>query len=192
MSKYVKNLITEHLRDRLKGVDDALLVNVVGLDVDASNRLRTVLEEKDINVLVVKNSLAARATVGTPLAVMFEGLTGPGAICWGAEDIVSLAKEVALLAKDEQYPAFQARGGVMDGQKLSLEQVVEISKWPNRQEQLSLLVGQILGPGAHLVAQLNGPAEALAGQIAQQAEEDGEEDGNSDQSVAETEELPKQ
>ncbi len=31
MSKYVKNLITENLRERLKNVNDALLVNMVGL-----------------------------------------------------------------------------------------------------------------------------------------------------------------
>ena len=41
MSKYVKNLIAGHLRERLDGVDDALLVNVVGLDANANNSLRT-------------------------------------------------------------------------------------------------------------------------------------------------------
>ena len=60
MSKYVKNLVTEHLRDRLQGVDDALLVDVIGLDANANNRLRTELQEKDIRLVAVKNSLAAR------------------------------------------------------------------------------------------------------------------------------------
>ena len=175
MSKYVKNLITEHLRERLAEVHDALLVNMVGLDANANNRLRTVLGEKSIRVLVVKNSLAARATAGTPLAAMFEGLTGPGAVCWGGEDLVSLAKEVTRLQKDDQYAPFEARGGVMDGEKLTADQVVQISKGPSRQEQISRLVGQILGPGATLAAQLTGPASALASQIAQKAEEEGDE-----------------
>ena len=171
MSKYVKNLITEHLRDRLKEVNDAILVNMIGLDANANNRLRTELGEKNIQVLVVKNSLAARATAGTPLGVMFEGLTGSSAVCWGGEDIVSLAREITRLARDEQYAPLEARGGVMGGDRLSAEEVVNISNWPSRREQMSLLVGQILGPGAVLAGQLCGPASTLAGQIAQRAEE---------------------
>jgi len=177
MSKYLKNLISEDLRGRFKDVGDALLVNMVGLDANANNRLRAELGRKSIQVMVVKNSLAARAMEGTPLGGMFEGLTGTSAICWGGEDIVSLAREVARLAKDDQYGAFQARGGVMDGEPLTPEKVEEVSKWPNRGERLGRLVAQILGPGARLAAQLTGPGGALAGQITQMAEEGGQTAG---------------
>jgi len=173
MSKYVKNLIADHLRERLENVNDALLVNVIGLDANANNRLRAELETKEINLMVVKNSLAARATAGMPLGPMFEGLTGTAAICWGGEDIVSLAKEITRLAQDDQYEAFEPRGGVMDGDRLTAEQVGEVSKWPSRTEQLSLLMGQILSPGASLVSQLTSPAGALASQIEQRAESEG-------------------
>ncbi|OHB67194.1 MAG: 50S ribosomal protein L10 [Planctomycetes bacterium RBG_13_63_9] len=174
MSKYVKNLITDHLRQRLADVSDAMLVNVVGLDANADNRLRTALQSKDINLVVVKNSLAARATAGTPLGPMFRGITGTAAICWGGEDIVSLAKEVTRLAKEAEYEAFEPRGGVMDGEPLTAAQVTEVSRWPSRLEQLNLLLGQILSPGANLVGQLAGPASVLAGQIESKAEEGAE------------------
>ncbi len=172
MSKYVKNLITEHLRDRLDGVQDALLVNMLGLNVNANNQLRAALESKGIQVMVVKNSLAARACQGTSLAPMFEGLTGSAAICWGSEDVVSLAKEVIELAKKDEYEAFETRGGVMDGEALTTAQVEEVSKWPTRSEQISILVGQILAPGGSLAAQLAGPGGAVVSQIKQKAEED--------------------
>jgi len=171
MSKYVKNLITDDLRQRLQGINDALLVNMIGLDANTSNRLRRQLREKKIQVMVVKNSLAARAVAGTRLASMFEGQAGTTAICWGGEDIVSLAKEIVKLAKDEKLAPFAARGGVMDGEQLSAAQVEDVSKWPSRQEQLSLLIGQILGPGARLASQLLGPGGALASQIAEKAKE---------------------
>jgi large subunit ribosomal protein L10 len=172
VSKYVKNLISEHLHERFKDVNEALLVNVVGLDAKADNRLRAELRRQKIQVVVVKNSLAARATAGTPLAAMFEGLTGTSAVCWGGEDIVHLAREVTRLAKADLFPAFEARGGVLEGRRLSPEKVEEISKWPSREEQLARLAGQILGPGAQLAGQLTGPASTLAGQIAQKAEGD--------------------
>ena len=171
MSKYVKNLISEHLRERLQGVHDALLVNMIGLNANANNRLRAELQQKNIEVTVVKNSLAARAVEGTPLAAMFEGLTGTAAICWGAEDVVALAKEVTRLARDKRFGPFAPVGGVMDGEKLSPEQVERVSKWPGRHEQLAMLVGQILGPGRKLAAQILGPGATLASQVKQLGEE---------------------
>jgi large subunit ribosomal protein L10 len=176
MSKYVKNLVTEHLRDRLKNINDALLVNMVGLKANVNTRLRAELASKNIHVVVVKNSMAARAAEGTPLATMFEGLTGTSAICWGCEDIVSLAKVITKIAKDEKNKPFEARGGVMDGERLTDYQVAQVAKWPSRMEQLSLLVGQILSPGAELVSQFESIGGALASQIEQKGE--GEEAGN--------------
>jgi ribosomal protein L10 len=91
---------------------------------------------------------------------------------WGGEDIISLAKEVVALDKSSDFELFQARGGVMDGEHLTAERVKEISKWPNREEQLSILMGQILSPGASLSSQLIGPGGALASQIEQKSEEE--------------------
>jgi ribosomal protein L10 len=170
MSKYVKNLVVEDIRGRLGSVHDALLVNMIGLDANANWRLRSDLRAKKIDILVVKNSLAARAMAGTPLEGMFDGVSGCAAICWGSEDIVSLAKEVTRVLTSGQYAAFQARGGVMDGQRLSPDQVVAVAKWPSRPEQLSILLGQILSPGANLASQLTSAGGALASQISQRGE----------------------
>jgi large subunit ribosomal protein L10 len=173
MSKYVKNLISEHLHHRFKDVDQALLVNVVGLDANADNRLRAELRRQNIQLMVVKNSLAARATAGTPLEEMFEGLDGSSAVLWGGEDIVHLAREVARLAKVDLYPAFRARGGVLEGRKLSAEKVLEISRWPRREELLSLVAGQLLGVASEVVSQLVGPATQIASQIEKLIEDKG-------------------
>ena len=172
MSKYLKNLITDSLKQRWEGVSDALLVDVVGMEVNTNVVLREKLREQGIQLMVVKNSLARRATEGTVLAPAFEGAEGTLAIVWGGEDVVSLAKEIARLADDAQFAPFAARGGVMEGKKISADEVKEISRWPNRPEQLSLLVGQILGPGATLSAQLLGPGKQLASQVKQKGDEE--------------------
>jgi large subunit ribosomal protein L10 len=175
MSKYVKSLVTDHLRHQLENVHDALLVNVIGLNANTNSRLRAQLRDKNIHVMVVKNSLAARATQGTPLAPLFDGVAGTAAICWGSEDIVSLAKEITKLIRDAKFGNFEARGGVMDGEQITAAQVAQVSKWPSRSEQLSILLGQILSPGAMLASQLNSVGGALASQI-QQRGEGGEEE----------------
>ncbi|MCH2180845.1 MAG: 50S ribosomal protein L10 [Mariniblastus sp.] len=169
MSKYVKDLLSQDISSRLEGVADCVLANVIGLDANSSVALRKRLREKDICLLVVKNSLIRRATEGTALEPAFEGISGTNAVLWGAEDFVSLVKEVEELNKDETFEEFETRGGVMDGEQLTPERVAEISKWPSRAEQLSMLVGQILGPGSQLVAQLTGPGSALASQVKEKA-----------------------
>lgn len=175
MSKYVKELITKDVAGRLDGVDDCVLVNVIGLDANSTVALRKRLREKDISLMVVKNSLARRAAEGTSLANAFDGVSGANAVCWGAEDFVSLVKVVTDLDKDdEEFEVFTATGGVMDGEQLSPERVREISKWPSRQEQLSMLSGQILGVGSTLSGQLLGPGRLLASQVKKKSEEEGE------------------
>jgi large subunit ribosomal protein L10 len=170
MSKFVKDHVTDQLKRELSGVQDMLLVNVVGLTANRTSALRKTLRQKNIKLMVVKNSLARRATEGTQLAAAFEGSQGTLAMVWGAADIVALAKEVVKLAGDKEFEAFSPRGGVMGGARLKPEEVEQVSKWPTRQEQLGMLLGQILSPGALLASQLVSVGGALASQIEQQAE----------------------
>ncbi len=170
MSKFVKDLVTNHLKSRLQGANDALLMNIVGLDAGATSKLRQELRKKKIQMTLVKNSLARRATEGTALAPAFEGAKGTLAVLWGGEDIVSLSKEVARLMELKEFAKFEARGGAMDGSKMAADDIKLVAKWPSRTEQLSLLLGQILSPGATLVGQLTSVGGALASQISQKAE----------------------
>ena len=173
MSKYVKDLLTKDLAGRLDGVEECVVADVIGMDANSTSELRKRLRSKGIRLMVVKNSLARRAFAGKSLAPAFEGVEGTNAVMWGADDFVALVKEATELNKDEElFEKFEARGGVMDGESLSAEEVAAVSKWPSREEQLSMLVGQLLGPGGQLVAQLKGPGGQLAAQVKTIADKD--------------------
>lgn len=175
MSKTLKRLITEEIKQRLQGVNDAVLVNVIGLNSANTYNLRRDLRKKGLSLLVVKSSLARRATEGTSLAPAFDGGEGSVAIVYGGEDFISLVKEMVAIYKKPEYEKVQSRGGVMDGEKLSPEKVKEVAKWPNRVGQISLLMGQILSPGANLLSQINAPGGLLLSQVKKIADkEEGE------------------
>lgn len=165
MSKYVKNLVTGDIKNRLEGVADAVLVNVIGMDSASTYGIRKKLRSKGINMLAIKSSLAARATEGGSLRPMFNNQAGSLAVVWGCEDFVSLAKEMADIVKSKEFAKFELKGGVMDGDALTADQVLAISKWPSRTEQISMLVGQILSPGSNLVSQILSGGSNLAGQV---------------------------
>jgi len=171
MSKLVKNMITRDLQQRWEGVDDALLVDVAQLEAKDTVELRNQLREKSIHRRVVKNSLTA-------LGPAFEGVTGTTAVVWGAEDIVSLAKEVTRLASRPEFEKFEAKGGVMEGARMGPEEVKQVSKWPSRTEQLSILMGQVLSPAATLSGQLLAGGANLASQIEQCSEKEADTGGD--------------
>ena len=175
MSKYVKELMIKDLSNRWDGVEEVMLVDSVGMEANDCVELRKRFRDKNIHMMVVKNSLARRATEGTALAPAFEGATGALSVVWGGEDVVSLAKEVTAVSEDEDIEKFSTLGGVMDGAKLTADEVKAVSKWPSRTEMLSTLMGQILGPGMTLSGQLLGPGRTLGGQIKQKSEEEGGE-----------------
>jgi large subunit ribosomal protein L10 len=177
MSKQLKDLISGELRSRLKGVNDALLVNVIGLNSQNTFALRKELRSKNIHLLVVKSSLAKRATEGTPLAKAFDANEGSLAVVWGAEDFVALTKELVEIHKRPEFEKCTARGGVMEGEKLTAEKVKEISKWPNRAGQISIVLGQILSPGSKLLSQINAPGGKLLSQIKTKSEGDEKSEG---------------
>ena len=173
MSKFVKQLVTRDIAKKLQGVGDAVMVTTLGMDAITTNQLRGELGEKNIHLMMVKNSLGRRAAEGTTLAPMFEGASGPLAICWGSTDFVALVKEIVKLDKDAgKFSKFKAEGGVLDGERLNSEQLKAVSKWPSREEQISILVGQILSPGANLAGALLGPGGKLASQVKQKGEEE--------------------
>jgi ribosomal protein L10 len=174
MSKQLKSLTVAEYSRRLKGVNDALLVNVIGMNSYNTYALRKELRSKNIQLLVVKTSLAKRATEGTALGKAFDVGEGSLAVVWGGgDDFVSLAKEIVEVAKRPEFDKLQTRGGVMEGEPLTAEKVAEVSKWPSRTQQIGLLLGQILAPGAGLLSQINAPGGRLLSQIKKKSEEGG-------------------
>ncbi|MCL2744215.1 MAG: 50S ribosomal protein L10 [Planctomycetaceae bacterium] len=172
MSKFVKQLIIDGVSERLKGVQYLLLVNVSALNANANKDLRAFLASKNINLMVINNSLTERATKETCLAPLFKNLAGTHAVCWGADDIVALAKEVVKLTKDKAMKGLEVKGAVLDGEKMDAAQAVEISKWLSREEQISVIIGQAVGIGAMLSGQLIASGGALASQIVKISEKE--------------------
>jgi len=166
MSKFVKQLVTKEIAKRLDGVQYLMLVGLTGINANKTVDLRATLADKNINMMVVKNSMARRATEGTVLSAAFQGLTGPCAVCWGSSDVVSLAKELVKLTKDRTLQGFEIRGALLDEEFLETAQAIEVSKWPTREEQIAMVLGQILGVGA----KLSGQFIAFGGKIASQIE----------------------
>jgi large subunit ribosomal protein L10 len=166
MSKLVKDMLVDDLKKRLDNVDNVVVVSLGRLDAQKTSALRSTLRKKKIHLHLVKNSLARRATLDTPIAPAFTKTEGMLAIAWGGEDVVDLAKELDRLAGVKEFEGFECRGGALDGARLEAGDIKLVAKWPTRAEQLSILSGQISGLASTLSGQILSAGGTLAGQIA--------------------------
>jgi large subunit ribosomal protein L10 len=161
MSKPVKDLIAGELRRRFEGIDSALAINPVGLQANEAAILRSELKAKQIQLLLVKNSLAKRAFTGGPLEPLVDSLSGSNAIAVGGESIVDVAKEVVELRKT--FRGLGIQGGIVEGTVLDEAGVADLANMPGRIELQGTVSTLALSPGSRLSGSLLGPFQRVAG-----------------------------
>lgn len=162
MSKFVKNLITRELSSRLKDVDGVAVINPRGINATKNNGIRRRLHAKGLRMMVVKNTLARRATEGTALKGFDRLLDGPSAVIYGNQSLPTIARLV--LDEKKTDDTLELRGVFFDGEVyVGAKGVEQVSKLPTREEAIGLLVAAILGPGRKLAAALKGPGGTIGG-----------------------------
>ena len=168
MSKRVKALLQRDIRNRLSGADSCVVVDYRGLTGSRAVVLRRALREQGVRMLVVRNALARRALADGPLASAAPLLEGPSAICWGADDVVALARVVQENAgKDEPLTV---RGASVEGRTLFAEEVSQLAALPTRLEMVAGIAARALAPARRVISLALGPAQRVLGQIRTRAE----------------------
>lgn len=160
MSKPIKSLMTESYRRRFGELDGAVVVDIRGVKSNDINRMRADLQQNQIRVSVVKNTLAQKAMAGTALQDIGPLLEGPSTLVYGGESVVNIARQLIALAKEMENLEF--KGAVMEGQRFGPDQITELSKYPTREEAQAQAVQIILSPGRNLAGQVVGPGRRIA------------------------------
>lgn len=174
MSKAVKRMMIDAIRERVGETRDFLVIDSSRLDAISDNRFRLALQEQGIAVLRVKNTLVAKALEELGTGSISHVSAGPSTLVWGGEDAVALSKEIAKWAKELE--PLEIKGASIDGQPLDARAVDALSKSPGRLELLSQLSGLLLSPGARLAGALLGPGGTLQGQFKTMSEADDEDE----------------
>lgn len=160
MSKPLKELITQTLRRRFEGVDSACVVDLTGLDVVRTHRLRQELRAKSIHMQVVKNSLARRAFKGGLLEALGDSLEGPCALVTGGGSVMDVAKE--LVRWGREFPQIKLKQAIIEGDR-NLASVEDVSKMRGRRELIGEVALLISSPGRAIAGCLQSPGGKIAG-----------------------------
>jgi large subunit ribosomal protein L10 len=189
MNRDEKAAVVEEVAGQIRESEAVFAVDYRGLSVKDAAELRGRLIEAGARFRVVKNRLTILAADQAGAEVLKQYLEGPTAFTFVAEggDVALAAKALAQFRRQTETLAF--KGGQMNGQPLTAEQIESISRLPSRDALNGQFVGVLASPLTTLVRGLASLISGLAIQL-KQMEEQGLVSGEAPAAEPAAEEAP--
>lgn len=150
-----KAAVVDELKREFESSPAIVLTGYIGLNVAQLENLRRSLGD-NAKFRVSKNTLTKIALREAGLAEELEDLVqGPSAFTFVRGDPVQAAKGLRDFARS--HPALDIRGGILDGKRISAEDVHHIADLQSREALLGKVAGALQAPLAKAAALLNAP-----------------------------------
>jgi large subunit ribosomal protein L10 len=159
----------EEVARQITEADTIYAVDYRGASVPQAAELRARLRDADATFRVVKNTLTERAADQAGAEGLKAYLVGPTAMTFVRGDAAAAAKVLADFRRASGLLEF--KGGWMNGEALSPDQMDAIARLPTRDVLYGRLVGMVASPLTGLVTSLSGLIGGLARQLSQIAEQ---------------------
>jgi len=169
MNRTEKKEAVDVLSQDLAQSTNAILFAFAGLKVPEVTELRRQVRGTQSKYLVVKNTLALRATKGTAMEAVAEHFVGATAVAYNRSNPVALAKVLTTFAKANPNLVFKA--ALIEGHAVPAAEIKTIAELPSREELVAKMLFVMQSPLRRLVTVLNGPVRNLAGVVSQIAEQ---------------------
>ncbi|MFD1672302.1 50S ribosomal protein L10 [Agrilactobacillus yilanensis] len=139
-----KATVVEAIVEKFGKAKSIVVVDYLGLTVEQVTELRAQLRAEGVELEVVKNTYLRRAADKAGYEGLDETFTGPTAIAFSYDDVVAPARIIAKFAKDAE--ALEIKGGMIEGNVATLEEIDQLSKLPSREGLLSMLLSVLQAP----------------------------------------------
>jgi len=169
MNKDQKAAVVDEIAAQISEAQAVIAVDYRGTSVPQAAELRAKLRAADTTFRIVKNSLTERAADKAGADTLKELLEGPTAFAFVHGDAAAAAKALNDFTREQSN--FQFKGGVMDGDPVSVDEIKAIARLPTRDVLDAQLVGLVASPLTGLVRGLNSLISGLAVQLGQIAEQ---------------------
>ena len=143
----------------------AVLANYQGIEAAELTQLRSHMRGRAIDFRVVKNTLAKQAVKNTPFELLDGDFTGPVSLVLSFEDAVAPAKALAEYAKSGAEKNPKVICGVVEGKKVSSEEVQALADLPSREELISQMLSVFQGPTTNFAGVFSSLLRKLVGTL---------------------------
>lgn len=153
MNRAEKDAIIAGLKKDIESARAVFLTNLIGISSNDSVALRKEIRDKQGKVVVTRNTLFKKAAEGTVAEPILGELKGPHALAFAFEDAAGVAK--ALKEAGKNFEVVELKGGVLNGEVLSLDQVKQLADLPTREEMLGTLLATFIAPVSAFARTIN-------------------------------------
>ncbi len=159
----------DDLSEQIANAKLIVLTDYRGLRVSDLQELRTNLRKSGGEIRVAKNTLTRIAAENAGITGLESYLEGPLALGLASDDIVGFSKTLSDFARTSRI--LTIRGGVLDKNFITAEQVEAISTLPSKEVLQAKLLGLLQSPMSRTVGVLSGPSRSVAYLLQARADE---------------------
>lgn len=134
-----KKEVVSEIKDKIDKSASVIFFDYRGLTVAETMELRNKLRASNTDVKIYKNTLVRRAVDNLDLGNVLEG---PNAMSL-SPDVIEPIKILTSYAKEHQ--ALEIKGGIIDGNVSSMEEIAKLATIPSREGLLTMLAGGMIG-----------------------------------------------
>lgn len=154
MTRAEKDVVVAGIKANIEKAQGVFLTNLVGIPSVDSVRIRKQVREANGHVVITRNTLFARAAMGTYAEGLFADLKGSTAVAFAFEEAPAVAK-IINDAAGEFDGIVTIKGGILDGKSLSKAEVIALAKLPSRDQMLGTLLATFNAPVSAFARVLN-------------------------------------
>ena len=156
-AQLAKRDAVEEIKKQIEESQSFVIIDYKGLTVAQDTEFRAEFRKNGVAYKVLKNTLFKKALNELGYTQFDEALNGPSAFAFGMEDAIAPAKVAADGIK--KYNAMAIKCGMFDKTFADAATVDAMSKVPNKETLLSMLVSVLSAPMRGLAVALNAVAE---------------------------------
>lgn len=148
-----KKAIVASVHETAANALSLVVADARGCTVGELTELRKLAREAEVDLRVVRNTLARRAVAGTEFECAEEVFKGPSLLAFSMEDPGAAARLFKDFAKQNEN--FEVKALAVGGELLGAEQLDKLATLPTREQALAMLAGLLQAPVSKFARTLN-------------------------------------
>ncbi len=152
-NKIAKREIVDQIKDKIQRASSFVILDYKGLTVAEDTQLRNEFRKADIEYRVLKNTLVKIALNELGYTDFDADLNGPTAVAFSYGDAIAPSKIAAQSIK--KLNKMSIKCGMLDGKYVDEATVQALSKVPNKETLLAMLLSVLQAPIRGLAVALN-------------------------------------
>jgi len=148
-----KKAIVAEVNETASSALSLVIADYRGVTSSGMTALRSLCRDQNVDIRVVRNTLAKRAVEGSEFECAKDAFVGPSILAFSMEDPGAAARILKDFAKENN--AFEVKALAVGGELLGADQIDRLAKLPTRDQALSMLASVIQAPVTKLARTLN-------------------------------------